>query len=186
GGGNKLGAEGAGKPMVRHAGEAARASTAAAAIVVAGHQAKRVREALEGCDATVVENRHYAQGLSTSLKRGIAAAGEIDPPVDGAVVLLGDMPTVSPGDLDRLIAAFDPEEGRAICAPTFNGKRGNPVLWGREFFDDMAGLTGDVGAKHLIGENADRVCDVPMATQSVLTDVDTPEALAALEKAKAG
>ena len=59
------------------------------------------------------------------------------------------------------------------------GKRGNPVLWDRRFFAEIAKLAGDTGAKHLIGEHADLVCEVEMAGEAAVTDIDTPEALAA-------
>ena len=66
--------------------------------------------------------------------------------------------------------------------PTWNGKRGNPVLWSRRFFAEMAELAGDVGARHLIGEHAELVCEVAMPDDSVLLDIDTPEALASLRR----
>jgi molybdenum cofactor cytidylyltransferase len=138
-----------------------------------------VQTALRGCKVTFVHNPDFAHGMSTSLKRGLAA---LPADRDGALVCLGDMPLVMPAALDRLIAAFDPLEGRAICVPTWNGKRGNPVLWARRFFAEMAELAGDVGAKHLIGEHADLVAEVAMSDDAVLTDVDTPEALAALRQ----
>jgi molybdenum cofactor cytidylyltransferase len=77
------------------------------------------------------------------------------------------------------MAAFSPVEGRTICVPTVGGKRGNPVLWARRFFPEMIKLSGDSGAKHLIGEHADLVCEVEMAGDAAVTDIDTPEALAA-------
>jgi molybdenum cofactor cytidylyltransferase len=92
------------------------------------------------------------------------------------------MPLVTATAIDRLIAAFNPLEGRAICVPTWNGKRGNPVLWDRRFFAAMADLAGDVGAKHLIGEHAELVAEVAMSDDAILTDIDTPEALAALRQ----
>ena len=55
------------------------------------------------------------------------------------------------------------------------GKRGNPVLWGREWFAAMTETKGDTGAKHLIGEHADAVCEVPMPDDAALKDVDTME-----------
>ncbi len=64
--------------------------------------------------------------------------------------------------------------------PTRHGKRGNPVLWARRFFPEMAELAGDVGAKHLIGEHAELVAEVEMDSDGVLVDVDTPDALDAL------
>src|SRR5262249_60872837 len=91
----------------------------------------------------------------------------------------GTAPGGTPPLLDRLIAAFNPVEGRTICVPTVRGKRGNPVLWARRFFQEMAKLSGDSGAKHLIGEHADLVCEVEMTGGAALTDIDTPEALAA-------
>src|SRR3546814_20009577 len=82
-------------------------------------------------------------------------------------------------------AAFDPVEGRAICVPTWNGKRGNPVLWAKRFFPEMAEIHGDTCARHLIGEHGDLVCEVAMANDAVLIDVDTPDALAAVNPAPA-
>jgi molybdenum cofactor cytidylyltransferase len=92
------------------------------------------------------------------------------------------MPRVAPQMIDRLIQAFDPVEGRAICVPTANGKRGNPVLWARRFFPEMARVEGDVGARHLIGEHAELVSEVEMGDDAVLIDIDTPQALTALGK----
>src|SRR6266404_953870 len=85
-------------------------------------------------------------------------------------------------DLDGLIAAFNPLEGRAIVVPTRRGKRGNPVLWSSRFFPEMAALAGDVGAKHRIGEHAELVAEVEMDDDAVLVDIDTPEALDALRQ----
>ena len=122
-----------------------------------------------------VRNPAFAEGLSTSLKCGLAA---LPNDIDGVVVCLGDMPLITGRDIDRLIAAFNPLEGRAIIVPTRRGKRGNPVLWARRFFPEMAELAGDVGAKHLIGEHAELVCEIEMDSDGVLVDIDTPEALA--------
>ncbi len=169
-----------GAPMVRRAVEAAAASHARPVIVVTGNEQGKVQAALRGCKATFVHNPRFAEGMSTSLQAGLAA---LPANVDGALVCLGDMPLVTATAIDRLIAAFNPLEGRAICVPTWNGKRGNPVLWDRRFFVAMADLAGDVGAKHLIGEHTELVAEVAMSDDAVLTDIDTPEALAALRQA---
>jgi molybdenum cofactor cytidylyltransferase len=96
------------------------------------------------------------------------------------------MPRVETALLDRMIAAFDPLEGRAICVPVTGGKRGNPVLWGTQFFDQIGGVSGDVGTRHLIGEYAESVCEIETDDAAVLTDIDTPEALAAYRAQKRG
>ncbi len=128
---------------------------------------------------TFVHNPDFADGLSTSLKTGIAA---VPAEADGAIVCLGDMPQVSAALIDSLIAAFDPERGALVVIPTIEGKRGNPVLWSRRFFPDLAAVEGDVGARHLIGGYAEAVAEVPVDA-AALTDVDTPEALIAVRAA---
>ncbi len=102
---------------------------------------------------------------------------------DGAIVCLGDMPQVTPKLIDRLIGAFDPARGALVVIPTIDGKRGNPVLWSRRFFNDLTALEGDVGARHLIGGYAEAVAEVPVEDAAVLIDVDTPEALLAARTA---
>jgi molybdenum cofactor cytidylyltransferase len=176
---NKLLAEVSGTPMVARAVDAALASRAAPVVVVTGHDAERLRAAIGARKVRFVHNPDYAAGMSTSLQRGLAAFGA---ELDGVVVCLADMPRVSAATLDRLIAAFNPVEGRAICLPTWNGKRGNPVLWARRFFPEMAEIRGDVGARHLIGEHADLVCEVAMPDDAVLVDIDTPDALASINR----
>jgi molybdenum cofactor cytidylyltransferase len=174
---NKLLADVGGKPMVRRVAEAALASAARPVIVVTGHQAAQVRGALSGLAVTLVENPDYAEGLSTSLRCGLDALPD---DVDGAVIALGDMPGVAASDIDRMIAAFNPLEGRAICVPSVGGKRGNPVLWARAFFPEMRQVTGDTGARALIAAYGEAVCEVPMTGDGVLVDIDEPQALADL------
>ncbi len=174
---NKLMAEVDGVPMVVRAVVAALASRADPVVVVTGHEPERVRMALRGRRVLFAHNPSFAQGLSTSLGAGVAAlpAGS-----DGVVVCLGDMPRVTAAHIDRLIAAFDPFEGRAICVPTWRGKRGNPALFARRFFAEMSELKGDVGAKHLIGDYEDLVAEVVMVDDGVMVDIDSPQALTAL------
>ena len=181
GGPNKMLAEANGQPLVVHAVKAALASQAVEIVVVLGHMADEVRPAIEkalpaNARLRFVTNPDFAEGLSTSVRTGIAGLGA---GIDAAIVQLGDMPGVTSGMLDRLMAAFSPVEGRAICVPTVAGKRGNPVLWARRFFAEIAKIAGDTGAKHLIGEHADLVCEVEMTGEAAITDIDTPEALAA-------
>ena len=167
-----------GKPMVRHVAEAVQASQARPIIVVTGHQRDKVEAALSGLGiARFVFNPDYAKGLSTSLKQGIAA---LPKGTEAAVVCLGDMPKVAAGEIDRLIAAFNPVEGRAICVPTRRGKRGNPVLLASRLFQELANVSGDVGARDLIAAHPELVAEVEMEGDGILLDIDTPQALARL------
>jgi molybdenum cofactor cytidylyltransferase len=181
GGPNKLLAEVDGAPMVAYVARRLLASRARPIIAVLGNQADAVEAALGKLPVERVRNPEFAGGLSTSLKRGIAA---LPSELEGALICLGDMPLISGRHIDRLIAAFNPLEGRAIVVPTRRGKRGNPVLWSKRFFPEMAELAGDVGAKHLIGKHAELVAEVEMDDDAILVDIDTPEALEALIQKK--
>ena len=171
---NKLLAEIDGQAMVARVAAAIGTSQASPILAVLGHEADDVRAALGGSNVQFTENPHFAEGLSTSLAAGIKALPEN---VDGAIVCLGDMPRVSATEIDRLIAAFNPLEGRAICVPTHNGKQGNPILLAKRFFNEMLEITGDRGARHLIDGYQKLTCEVEMTGDSVLVDVDTPKAL---------
>jgi molybdenum cofactor cytidylyltransferase len=180
GGPNKLTEEINGRPLVRIAAEQLLASRAKPVIVVTGHQKERVERVLAGLPVTFVHNPDFAEGLSTSLKTGIAA---VPAEADGAVVCLGDMPQVGAPLIDRLIGAFEPQRGALVVIPTIEGKRGNPVLWARRFFPDLLKVEGDVGARHLISSYAEAVAEVPFDDGGALIDVDTPEALIAVRAA---
>jgi molybdenum cofactor cytidylyltransferase len=174
GGPNKLLEDLGGRPLVRHAVEAALASHARPVMVVVGHQQAQVRAALAGLPVTLVDNAAYAEGLSSSIRAGIMAVPET---ADGALILLGDMPDVAAALIDRLIAAFDPARGALVVVPSREGRRGNPVVWARRFFADLARLSGDVGARHLIAAHAESVAEVAVSREGAFRDVDTPEAL---------
>ena len=174
---NKLLQPVGGAPMLARVVEAVCQSKVAETVVVTGHQAEAVQGALAGAGVAFVHNPHYRDGLSTSLAAGLGVLA-ID--TDAVLVCLGDMPLVTAAQINALIDAFDPAKGAAICVPTRNGKRGNPVLWSVAFVAELRALAGDVGAKHLIGEHADKLLEVAMDDDAVLVDVDTPEALDAL------
>ena len=175
---NKLIAEIGGKPLVRIATEQALASRAKPVIVVTGHERDKVEGALASLPVRFVHNPDYAEGLGTSLKAGIAA---VPADADGAIVCLGDMPQVDAALIDKLLTVFDPERGALVVVPTFNGRRGNPVVWARRFFHDLMAISGDIGARHLIGSYSEAVAEVPVAGEAALTDVDTPESLSAVK-----
>ena len=167
-----------GRAMVRAVVEALEGASVRPIVVVTGHEADRVEEVLAGAGVRLVHNAEYRKGLSASIRAGLAAVPES---AQAAVICLGDMPLIGSRHVDKLVAAFDPVEGREICVPVFEGKRGNPVLFARRFFAEMTAVRGDVGARHLIGEYEEFVCEVAMDDRAVLVDVDSPQALRAIE-----
>jgi molybdenum cofactor cytidylyltransferase len=119
----------------------------------------------------------YAEGLAASLKAGIAA---VPPEAAAAIVCLGDMPLVNGRMIDRLLEGYDPEHGRLIVMPTFRGKQGNPMIWDRRFFPEIMEISGDSGARFLVGHHTDVLAEVEMGDDGVVHDFDTPESLATL------
>lgn len=171
----KLLAELGGKPLIRHVAEAALASRARPVLAVLGHRQQEVAAALPAAVGTVV-NADYALGLSTSLKAGFAA---LEVGTEAAVILLGDMPEITPELIDRLIEAWHGAGRPPGVVPTYEGRRGNPVLLSAMLAPQIATLSGDTGAGPLLRARDD-VHELPVAACSVLADIDTPAALAAL------
>ncbi|HVC63438.1 MAG TPA: molybdopterin-binding/glycosyltransferase family 2 protein [Acetobacteraceae bacterium] len=166
-----------GKTMIARVVDNVLSSNARPVLVVVGHQAEQVEHALGGRPVRYVYAEDYAEGLSASLKAGIAA---VPPECAAALVCLGDMPLVTGRMIDRLLAAYDPDEGRLIVLPVFHGKQGNPMLWDRRFFPEILGIGGDSGARFLVGKHMEVVAEVEMADDAVLRDFDTTESLASL------
>lgn len=177
---NKLLAEIDGKAMLRHTAETALESKAAKVFGVTGHDREKIEALFSDLKIPTFHNPDFAEGLSSSLKTGFRALSD---EYDGVLVCLGDMPLVSADLFDALIDAFDVEEGRAIIVPTFKGKRGNPVLIASQYKNDILTLTGDIGAKSLIAENESHVFNVEADQDSIFADIDTPDALSALQQA---
>jgi molybdenum cofactor cytidylyltransferase len=170
----KLTADLDGKPLVRHVADAALASRARPVIVVTGHARDRVQDALAGLPLIVVHNKDYATGLAGSLRAGIAAVPQ---EAAGAFVLLGDMPLVTADLMDHLIRHLEENSELDAIAPLTHGRRGNPVLLARSLFAELAGLSGDEGARRLLQIPRIRVLEIPIGGDAAAADIDTPESL---------
>ena len=169
----------AGKPMVARVADNALASRARPVLVVTGHRAGEVAAALGGRPVTLVPAPDFADGLSASLRAGIAA---VPAGCAAALVCLGDMPLVSGALIDALIAAWG-EAGRPAAAmPVYAGQRGNPVLLARGLGPDIARLSGDSGAGPLLRGRPD-VFEWEVGDAAVAADIDTPSALARIAQA---
>jgi molybdenum cofactor cytidylyltransferase len=172
-----------GKPIVRRVVEAALAAKVRPVVVVTGYARDSVEAALADLDIRLTFNPKFASGLASSLKAGLTAT-----PSDmaGALVLLGDMPWIEPRLIDALIDAFLARRDALAAIPSRDGRRGNPVLLGRGLFEAAMRLTGDEGARRLIGElSASELVEVETPDTSVTFDIDTPEDLAAARRFRA-
>jgi molybdenum cofactor cytidylyltransferase len=164
------------RPLIRHVVEVALASRANKTIVVTGHRPERVEAALAGLDVTFAYNPDYASGIASSLRTGLARAGDCA----GVLVLLGDMPCVAAETLDLLIEAFENAASGCIAvAPNHEGRRGNPVLLSQDLFPRLMQLSGDEGAGRLL-RSVTGVLDLPVMDRGVILDIDTPADIEAL------
>ncbi|SHH13514.1 NTP transferase domain-containing protein [Pollutimonas bauzanensis] len=174
---NKLLADYGGVPMALRAVNAALASRAASVTVVLGFDAENMEALLAGRAVAVVRNDEYTEGMSASLRAGLA---NLPPGTAAVVVLLADMPRVNASHIDCLIEAFDPARP-SIVVPQSNGRRGNPILWPREFFAAMQRVRGDTGARELLDLNRERIHTVEL-DDAIHCDVDTPDDLASFDR----
>jgi len=165
---NKLLATLAGEPLVAHAAETLLAAPLSEVLVVVGHDADAIREAISDRPVTVVENLDYGEGQATSVRTGIRAIGG---DADAAVFALSDMPVVAPETIGRLVAAYERGLGDALAAAN-DGRRGNPVLFDRRHFESLRDVRGDVGGKEILLEGSESAL-VESDDPGVHRDVDT-------------
>lgn len=175
GGSHKLAAVFDGEPLIVRAASALVSSGVGAVFAVLGHDAARMKMLLSDVAVSTVTNPDYADGLSSSLRTGIAA---LPHDCDGVVVHLADMPAVTADDIKRMGTAFAKSGASAIIRATDHGKRGNPVILPRAVFTHVSRLTGDMGARAIVEGFAGQVIDVEIGSAASL-DVDTPAALKA-------
>ncbi len=154
--------------LLRRAAETALASVCRPPIVVIGAHADGAAGELGDLPVQSVVNPHWAAGIGSSIRSGIAALETEE--VDGAVVMLCDQPLVTAGDIDALVAAFEDGEG-SVIASQYAGTVGVPALFGRKHFPELKGMKGDEGAKKLIVWHRDEVFGIPNASAAL--DIDT-------------
>jgi molybdenum cofactor cytidylyltransferase len=178
-----------GEPLARRAARQAVESAAVDVVVVTGESAELVEQSLAGLAARPVRNPDFRGGQATSVRAGLAAlAGnvdsDVDSDVDGALFVPCDQPLLSAGTLDLLIARFAEladRRGRAVV-PSHRGRRGSPVLIGRDLFPLLAALEGDEGGRRVLATRPELVVEVELESADPLTDVDTLADLRALER----
>jgi molybdenum cofactor cytidylyltransferase len=171
---NKLLADLDGAPVVVHAARSLCDAGLESVVVVLGHEADRVRAALADRDVTFVENPDYADGQSTSVRAGVAAAADAE--ADAAVFLPGDMPFVDPATVDRLVAAYRAGLAPALAA-AHDGRRGNPVLFDSSRFGALSAVDGDTGGRSVLLGTEGAVL-LAVDDEGVLVDIDTTGDLA--------
>lgn len=167
-----------GPTLVERAIANAKASGADDVIVVTGNASGEVNFIAENLGCRTVFNPRWADGQGFSVAAGTQA---LTPDIVAALFFLSDQPRLQPETGATLLAAFrqldEATAQRAIIFPTFNGKRGNPVLFGHAHFAALAQLEGDVGGRAVVKANPDAVQEIAVNDPAILEDVDTPQDL---------
>ncbi|MDG6987711.1 MAG: nucleotidyltransferase family protein [Nitrososphaerota archaeon] len=161
-----------GVPMLQRVLDMLRKTKVDRVVVVTGAHWEELRAAVKFGKEEVIHNEGYAEGMGSSLRAGIAAAGT----ADAVLIVLADQPSVLPDTVDALIAGYRSSEKR-IVAPVYHGRRGNPVLFDRALFPKMSQVRGDVGAKAIVERNRDFLLEIPVEDDGVVTDIDEPDDL---------
>jgi len=162
-----------GVPLLEKVLRTFRKSNVGRVVVVLGADAAEVKKRVKFSEELIVVNSRFAEGMSGSLRLGVRRAGT---EVDAVMIALGDQPFLLPSTIDKMVAAYEKSRAR-IVIPTYQGARGNPVLFDRSVFPQIARIRGDTGAKSVVQKNAADVVEVEVSDGGVLEDIDTPSDL---------
>jgi molybdenum cofactor cytidylyltransferase len=141
-------------------------------LVVTGGAQEAVRAALQGSPARLVHNPGYAEGeMLSSLQVGLAALPET---CDAALVALGDQPQIQPQVVAALLERYRATHADLVV-PSFAMHRGHPWIVGRSLWPEIAALQPPHTLRHLLQAHAGSIDYLPVDTDSILADLDTPQ-----------
>jgi molybdenum cofactor cytidylyltransferase len=161
-----------GESLLRRTAWLAAEAGCAPVFVVLGYEAERMGAELEGLNATAVTNEAWAEGMGSSLRRGMEAVVRMEPQPAGVLVLVCDQPRLTVEHLRKLL---EEHRGTAVTASLYAGRAGVPAVFSQELYSELAGAKGDRGARDLIRSHASQVRGIPWPGGEV--DVDRPEDL---------
>ncbi|HEY7184202.1 MAG TPA: nucleotidyltransferase family protein [Blastocatellia bacterium] len=157
-----------------------RNSQLAEIFVVLGHREMEIRQTLSGSGVQYAINEDYRRGMLSSVKAGLAS---LSPNEDAALIALVDQPMITKEIIDTLIGAFVAGE-KGISLPTYQGKRGHPIIIAAKYFEEIMQLDEDSpeGLRQFIDGRRDDTLEVPFNTPAVVEDIDLPEDYQRLSK----
>lgn len=167
-----------GQTFIERVVDAALNSQAEPVVVVLGAEIEQSRAALAGRPVNIIINPDWAKGQSASLKAGLAA---LPPNISSVVFLLVDLPGITPNIIDALIARHR-QTLAPLVWPEFEGRRGNPVLFDRNLFAELAAVSGDTGGKPVLMAHQDNAERVAVTDEAIVQDIDRLQDLENLGK----
>ncbi|GAB3335933.1 hypothetical protein GCM10027299_45450 [Larkinella ripae] len=161
-----------GRTLLRRVVDAALVTAFRPVVVVVGAHKNRLSPELDGLPVTVIDNQHWEQGLSASVKTGLAAVYLTQKNIDAVLFLLTDQPHVTTGLVQQLVQVYE-ESGKGIVAARYGGSLGVPALFDRKYIHELLSLEGDSGAKKVILNHPDDCAEVAFSQGTI--DLDTIE-----------
>lgn len=143
-------------------------------LVVLGHRAEEISANLDGTGAEWVYNPRYLEGMLTSIQAGVSAA---PPETEWLVIALGDQPSLRPEVVSLLLreAQAGLAEGQSLVVPSYNGRRGHPLVLHARHREEIAALDPEVGLRELMRRHPEEIRHVVVPDEGVLLDMDTPD-----------
>ena len=138
-------------------------------IVVIGHRAEEVIRLIATRPVKLAVNPNYKQGMSTSI---IAGLNLVDSQAQAVMLALGDQPAIDSQTINRLIKAFYTHD-KGIAIPTYQGRRGHPIIFAVKYKEKLLELKGDIGGRQIVKDHPDDILEVAVNSESILTDIDT-------------
>lgn len=150
-------------------------------VVVVGHKADDVMKQISAKPVKLVINPDYEQGMSTSIIAGLKA---VNNQTQAFMIALGDEPLIDSQTINTLIKAFY-QHDRGIAIPTYQGRRGHPVIFSRKHQRELLELKGDIGGRGVIKNHPGDVLEIAVSCEGIYLDIDTADGLS-LEGSKIG
>jgi molybdenum cofactor cytidylyltransferase len=171
--------------MIEYVIRASLSSRLRKVFLVLGHRQKSILKALaeniksfENNRLEILINSQYRQGMSSSVRAGLSSAKNA---FGSVMFLLGDQPMVDSKLIDLMLKRFYKSD-KNICAPVYKGKRGNPTIFSREYFNLLQSIEGDSGGKDIIIANPDDILKIETDSPACVYDIDTMDDLMASQE----
>lgn len=140
--------------------------------VVLGYRAEEILGVIGNRKADIIINKNYKNGMLSSIKCGISS---LPKDAEAFLLCLADQPSIMVSDINKLIEVYK-KSGKGIVIPTYNAKRGHPIIFDRKYIDDIINLEEDGdGLREVVWKNSGNILEVALENEYILKDMDVVE-----------
>lgn len=156
--------------LLKHAIKAALNAAVGPVIVVIGSNEDEICSHIANEAVTIVSNKHFNEGIASSIKTGITYVEDREPNVENAILMVCDQPYVD-GNLLKKLVDTNLTTNKPIVACSYKDTIGVPALFDKSFFPELLSLQGEEGGKKILFENDGSVASIPFPAGDI--DIDT-------------